>query len=165
MTQLTMELVGEKALVARLREMSGAIRRALLKAVTISVIDLQGKIQAKLAGPVLKERTHHLHDSIHYEVTSDETSVTGLVGTDVVYARYHEYGFHGTEQVREHLRRISVAFGHPIATVQATVRAHARHVDYAGHPFLRPTLAENAEAITERLDQAIQGAAKGEAQP
>lgn len=147
--------IHSEAVVARLSSMTDRVRKAVRNAVTSEAIRMQGLVKAKLAGPVLNERTHHLHDSIHFEVTDDAHGVTAIVGTDVKYAAYHEYGFHGTEQVRQHQRRISMVFGHPIATVTATIRAHARKVDYAGKSFMRSTLAEEAGHISDVIRAAI----------
>lgn len=151
---LTVRIESE-AVVAKLRAMDAAVRVALLRAVTEEAIRVQTRVRAKLTGDVLKERTHHLHDSIHFNVTNDANGVIATVGTDVVYAAIHEYGFTGTEQVREHIRRQSVAFGKPITPVEVSVRAHARKVNLPERSFLRSTLAEMATGIVERLEQAI----------
>lgn len=155
---ITITILGADQVVLRLREMTSATRAALARAVTASAIELEARAKEKLAGEVLKERTHHLHDSIHHQVQESASAVTGVVGTDVVYAAIHEYGFSGTEQVREHLRRISVAFGKPIAPVEATVRAHSRRMQMPERSFLRSSLKELEPAIVARLRAAVEQA-------
>lgn len=157
---LTVDIHSE-AVVARLQAMNGAVRSALKKTVVTEAIKVQARVMQKLAGEVLNERTHHLHDSIHYETRETATGIFAVVGTNVVYAAYHEYGFHGTQEVREHLRRVSVAFGRPIATVEANVRAHQRRVNYPARSFMRTTLAEKATEIKEAIETALEKVAHG----
>jgi phage gpG-like protein len=155
---LTIE-ISDEAVVAQLRAMPERLRANLRRAVVASAIDVQARTREKLAGEVLNERTHHLHDSIHFELTrDDQSSVVATVGTDVEYAAFWEYGFSGTEQVREHLRHVSVAFGKPIAPVDVLVRAHARHVNQPARSFLRSALEELAPEIRGRIEGAVQSA-------
>ena len=151
---LTVRIESE-AVVARLRAMDAQVRRALLRAVNGAAVDVVGRVQQKLSGEVLGEVSHRLHDSIHFKTTDTASGIIATVGTDVRYAAIHEYGFHGTEQVREHLRHQSVAFGRPIEPVDVAVRAHARQVNVPERSFLRSTLAELAPQIVERLEQAV----------
>lgn len=67
-------------------------------------------LQDYLSGPrpsVLGMVTGTLKKSISQEVTSNSKELTLKVGTNVPYARYHEEGFHGVEQVHSHLRSIA----------------------------------------------------------
>ncbi len=155
MSAITVEVRGADAVVAHLQAMSDEVRKALLRAVTQEAIIVQGRVREKLAGEVLAERTHHLHDSIHYEMREDSGSIIARVGTDIVYAAFHEYGFSGAEQVRAHLRRQSMAFGRPIAPIEVMVAAHTRQVEYAPRSFLRSTLEEKAAEIRAALEAAV----------
>lgn len=102
----------------------------------------------KLSGNPLHRRTGVLQASFRHQVVDDETSVSALVTTDSPYARYHEYGFHGTENVRAHTR-----LGRP-------VKAFTRTVNYAGRPFIRPGLKEYEPTIFAEIDRAIAEAIK-----
>jgi phage gpG-like protein len=146
--------IDDSNLRLRLASMPENVRRALTRAVTVSAIDMQAKVMAKLAGPVLNERTHHLHDSIHYQVDDSAAGVTATVGTNVVYARIHEHG--GDVTVRAHMMKMTQEFGRPITPREVLVRAHVAH--YPKRSFLRSTLAENAAAIQRRLETAVRGA-------
>lgn len=158
---LTVEIVGQEQVIAHLRSMSDGVRQNLKRAVIASSIDVQARSREKLAGEVLNERTHHLHDSVHYELVQDDAGgIVAKVGTDVVYARFWECGFSGTETVREHLRRQSVAFGKPIVPVDVLVKQHARKVNQAPRSFLGSALAELEPQIRDRLEQAVQQAVK-----
>jgi phage gpG-like protein len=157
---VTVELIGQDAVLLRLRAMGDAVRRSLLRAVTRAAIEVQARVRQKLAGEVLQERTHHLHDSIHYEVADSASGIVATVGTDVVYAAIHEYGFSGSEQVREHMRRVSVAFGKPIEPVDALVRAHSRQVNMPARSFLRSSLTELAPEIRSEIQAAVDQAVR-----
>lgn len=83
--------------------------------------------------------TRRLRDSIATQVQNTGTGVIGRIGTNVVYAAYHEFGFHGVVNVKAHSR-----LGH-------AVKAHERHVDYAGKPFLRPGLRKAMPVVTQQI--------------
>jgi len=160
MTALTIEANGLTEVMVRLQEMPDKVRRALGAAVYGQATRIQAIIKNdKLQGGVLNKRTGRLRDSIHIETDTTDGAVMARVGTDVEYAAYHEYGFSGTEQVREHLRHITAAFGRSLASPrEVLVRAHSRKVDYPAHSFLRSTLAEEAPAIIAALEGAVQQA-------
>jgi hypothetical protein len=52
----------------------------------------------------LGERTARLRQSIVSKVERDGDRVIGVIGTNVSYGAFHEFGFHGVEQVRGHSR-------------------------------------------------------------
>jgi phage gpG-like protein len=149
---------GLDELIVRLRTMGGEVRRRLLVAVTREAIALEGVVKAdKLSGQVLRNVTGRLRSSIHHEVEAEETHIVGIVGANMAKARYaafHEYGFHGAEQVAEHIRTIHQAFGRPITPREVLVRAHSRAIDYPGRSYLRSTLAERADGIRARIEAA-----------
>jgi len=155
---ITVQITGRDAVAAQLQAMSSAVQRALIDAVAQSAIAVQTRVQQKLAGEVLNERTGRLHDSI--AVISDGGGLTATIGTDVVYAGVHEFGFTGSETVREHLRRQSIAFGKPIAPVEVLVRAHSRRVDFPERSFLRSALAELEPDINDAIEAAVSEAVK-----
>lgn len=152
--------VNETAVRARLMSMGPSIRAALRRAVTRESIALQRLVKEKLSGPVLKNQTGRLRRSINYRVTETPDSITGTVGTNVVYARAHEFGLDRVVTVREHLRHITQAFGRPIPPKDVLVRAHPMHMHLKERSFLRSSLAERAPAIRESLIAAVQGAVR-----
>ena len=173
------------AIVTRFDQMPGHIRSALRAAVTGQAIDMERAVkEEKLSGQVLGQRTRRLRNSIFQRVVENDAQILGLVGANMAeakYAAFHEYGFHGTESVRAHLRQRTVLFreikftprgrlrrhrngeamgktvrlpdGAPIE-----VRAHERHVEYDGRSYLRSTLAERAPTIRAALEAAIRNA-------
>lgn len=75
----------------------------------------------------------------------------GGVGVMVAYAAYHEFGYHGTVQVRAHSRqqasRDIMRGRRKVASGTANVRAHSRNVNYDGHPYARPALSARADVV------------------
>ncbi len=75
----------------------------------------------------------HLRSSITPHASPDGV----VVGTNMVYAAIHQFGFSGTQAVPAHQRHIMHAFGKPLdkpRTVQ--VRAHSRRMNLVARPFL-----------------------------
>lgn len=52
------------------------------------------------------------------------------------YENLHQYGFYGNQQVPSHTRRISQAFGKPIAPREVTVGAHVRRMRVVARAFI-----------------------------
>lgn len=135
-------------------------------------------VQNKLAGQVLKVRTGRLRRGVGDDVQAQGNSVVGVVSDPVEYAARHEYGFTGTENVREHLRRSRAQFslrkvgkgGFETKGSRSKwsgkgdilVRAHTRHVDYPPHSFLRTGLADLMAqgVLEEEIDAALRRALK-----
>ncbi len=112
-----------------------------------------------LSGPrpgKLNVITTRLRGSITEEVTTAAQTVTGVIGTNVPYAAYHEFGFHGTVQVKGFNRVTHLVNGKNQMLAKggkknaaklktgfvgvSPVHAHPRRINYAGKPFLRPAL-------------------------
>jgi len=83
--------------------------------------------------------TARLHNSLDHAVDDSGRLPVLVVGSfpdeegDVEYAPAVELGFHGIEQVQEHVRRSRT--GRPV-----TVRAHTRNANTPEQPYLRPAL-------------------------
>lgn len=161
--KLTAEITGTSQVVERIKQITPNVRTALQKQVQRLTIQLQiHVVRDKLQGQVLNVRTGRLQRSISQTVTSDATSVTGVVSTAVKYARAHEYGFSGTVNVKEHLRTITQAFGKELKEpVTSTVKAHSMKMNLPERSFLRSALADQREAIVQGIQQAAnEGASK-----
>lgn len=87
-------VVGADRVIARFRRMGESIIRSVSEQVKRSTYELEAYIKAtKLGGQVLKRRTGRLSRSVHSEFLGlNTTDAKGVVGTNVVYARIHEYG-------------------------------------------------------------------------
>lgn len=145
------ELVGYAQVSRYLGDSADKLTAGLSKSISRLVLLLQRRVKMdKLSGQVLKVRTGRLRRSINTRMEGLNTqSVAGYVGTNVVYARAHEYGFTGQVNVKQSLRMQTKAWGKDITPVQVTVRAHPRNVSLPERSFLRSAL-EGMEAEIQR---------------
>jgi len=149
-------LVGDRQVLERLRAVPDAVNSSLLRTITRLGIELQREVQQdKLGGQVLKSRTGSLRSSIDLTVDQSGGAIAANVFSDSPYAAVHEYGFVGTISVRVSLRRITKAFGRPIAEKMINVRAYDRRVDLPERSFLRSALEDMAPAIREEVQTAL----------
>jgi phage gpG-like protein len=95
---------------------------------------------------------------VNQRVTDDSDSIVGMVGSNVIYAKFQELGFTGSQNVRQSLRTIKQAFGKTIkgGPVTFTVQAHTRNVNYPAHSFLASSLKE----LEPEFKASIQAATK-----
>lgn len=128
----------------------------LLKISQRWAIKLQGHVKAdKLTGQVLHNRTGTLRRSINQKVTRGPTEIKAIVGTNVSYARPHEFGFQGVVSVREHVRMQRMAWGLPMKDPhQVTVRAHPMKMNIPEKSFLRSALADYRDEIVQEMTKA-----------
>ena len=138
----------------------GAYRRAIRDTILRLSMLMVGKVKdSKLSGQVLNVRTGRLRRSINMKLEETPAEVAGYVGTNVVYARPHEFGLTMDEQVKEHMRTATQAWGRMIKNPHATlVRAHVRHVTLPERSFLRSTLEEMQPQIKAELASAMENA-------
>lgn len=160
----------------KLKRVPRAIEAMVYRTVQRLAIDLQGYVKAdKLSGQVLHVRTGTLRRSINQEVQQSGSVIKGIVGTNVKYARIHEYGFAGEMTVKEHLRRRKETiladikqYGAEIGKLSGlrnihstgemfTVRAHMRHVNLPERSFLRSALKDFEPKIIQQLKAAATG--------
>jgi phage gpG-like protein len=131
------------------------IERRVLQVVTKLGLMVEAETKKNLSDRVLRVRTGRLRASIARDIRQSGTAVEAIVGTNVKYARVHEYGFSGTQNVRAHLRTIKQAWGKQIQPRQVEVRAHARTVNLPARSFLRTALREIAPYLEPELRKAI----------
>ena len=145
-------VIGSEAAVARFQGFPNKLREQLKAGVgrAALLVQIQTK-EAKLSGQVLNVRTGRLRRSINVKTSETATAVSASVGTNVAYARVHEYGFQGTVSVREHLATSKLGN-------KFTVRGHNRNVNVPEKSFLRSALADMAPQIRVEFEQAIQRA-------
>ncbi len=156
MSGVSVSFSGLDSLTVRLREMPAAIRANVSATIKKESLRLESVVkEEKLSGGVLNNRTGRLYNAIHSDTTETPSAITGAVYASMAeagYARFWEYGFSGIEQVREHLRHMTVAFGHALDTPKdVLVRAHSRHVDQPARSYLRSTLEENRAALEDTI--------------
>ena len=133
--------IDRKSLNNLLRKLDDSVRpRVLIKSLKLSGSFLKGWIvESRLKGPrpkFLGRISARLSTSI--QATEPEQISDGYqirIGTNVEYARKHEFGFVGKEQVGAHTRK-----GHP-------VRAFTRNINLRARPFLRPALESRSNQL------------------
>lgn len=152
---IRLHLIGDNALIAKLRHITPATEKTLQDGLFRLVLRLQKKIQAeKLTGQVLRVQTGTLRRSITHQVfMTPQVALTGVVSTNVVYGRQHEYGFQGTLSIKAHQRYIKKAWGKSLKQSRhVAIRPHARTVKYPERSFLRSALrAMQSEVATTLL--------------
>lgn len=86
------------------------------------------------------------------------------VGTNVAYAAAHNFGIDKevTQQVREHVRRITQAFGKPVEMKAVTVKAHSRklHMKLPAREFMLiqdEDMEDIADVITGNINKLMRG--------
>jgi len=148
-------VVGAERTEKELRGLAAAVEARAKRVTERFCLDLSARVKArKLTGQVLNVQTGRLRRSIHHEVRSDRTRVTGTVGTNVEYARIHEFG--GIAERAEHNRLVAMAFGKPLkAPVWQTVRAHQAR--FPTRSFLRSTLGEMQGQYFAALRKMLEG--------
>lgn len=144
------QIYGDAKVITRFERFPSRLRQELRVAVQRAGFRVQRTSkESKLSGQVLKVQTGRLRRSVNVRVTEEATAVQATVGTNVSYARPHEYGFQGVVTVREHLRRAKTQFK------ASLVRSHTRRVDMPARSFLRSALADQREAIRREFEQAV----------
>lgn len=165
---ISIEIVGRDKLERALTSRPGVLQKAIRRALGLSAATVLRRAVLNVSGKVLKVDTGRLRQSLGFEVDSEGRQAT--VGTNVVYARRHEYGFRGPEVVRAHDRRITHAFGKRIrgtskgarhgGAVIAHVRGHIRIADTPERPFMRPALQESKSDIERHFSDILKAALK-----
>lgn len=139
------------------------VEKALYRTMSRIVIKFARKVkEEKLSGQVLKNRTGRLRRSIAPNVYGSGTTIIGEVGTNVEYAAAHEYGFHGTVTVKEHLRMMTKAFGRLVRNPhKIKVSRHQAQRNLPERSFLRSVLEEMRPEIRQDLENALVEAVRG----
>jgi phage gpG-like protein len=149
---ITATLIGDREVVAKLNAAPDKLRQGLARAVTRLALETERLAKQKVSGPVLKVRTGSLRSSINIGSTPyvTPTAIYGQVGTNIRYARIHEFGgqIHVPE-IRPKKARV-LAFEVGGQTVFA-MRAAAHVVKMPERSFLRSALREMQPRIEEEL--------------
>lgn len=150
-------LVGDKAIIARLKEMPSAVNQALYVKVLALSLKLEKYVKTgKLNGQVLNRITGALSRSIFSGVDRRDEAVFGRVYSsgDVKYAAIHEYGGVTAPHVI-YPKKASV-----LAFMKGGQQVFARKVNHPGsripeRSFLRSGLSDMATEISTEMKQAV----------
>ncbi len=151
-------VVGDRALIARFREMPRAINQALYAKVLALSLKLEKKVKVdKLNGQVLNRITGALARSIHSVVDRQEHLVLGRVFSsgDVKYAAIHEYGGTTKPHIIEPKKANVLAF-----TGKGGETIFAKKVNHPGskmpeRSYMRSSLHDMSTEISLGMKEAI----------
>jgi len=97
-----------------------------------------------------------LADAYAVQVQAEGNAVEVALSNSLPYAAFYEFGFQGSEQVSEHLRQMTEAFGKPVATPhEVLVRSYSRQVDAPAHGAVAQAMEGMAPQITDSFTQAV----------
>lgn len=133
----------QTALTERQRRMMKLITLALKRSgehvLTFALENVTGKVLHIRSGNLARRMTKIV----------DEAALTVRVGTTVLYAPRHEFGFHEEEQVSGHFKRINKVFGKPVRTITAYWNPYTRMANTPERPFMRPALRSAKPGIAQ----------------
>lgn len=157
---ITANIVGSDKVTSGLESRKSSAMGAIERAVKSSALSLVAYIKKeKLSGQVLNVKTGTLRRSITARFETAGNEIRAYVGTNLKYARIHEYGFKGQVPVKAHQRMMNVAWGRRVKEPRMIdVRAHAMKMNVPARPFMAPSLAENREKISSDIRRALVGA-------
>lgn len=176
----------EQVVLTHAETLDAKVLQALKTGLARGLLLVVGMVQLDfLSGPrpsKIQSVTGRLRQSITSKVEGGNGRIVGRVGSNVKYAAYHEFGFHGTVNVRAHTRvmqnfnesgsEVPFAPGRVVSGVLQTrkqvarrqkrgfvavqfVRAHSRRVNYAGKPYVRPALEKSGPVIIAELNKEL----------
>lgn len=150
---ISVTIVGAKEVAAKFAAMPAKIHQSLLATITSLALQVERHVkQDKLEGQVLQHITGKLQNSIHSETTDSADKIIGRIySAGCNYAAIHEYGFSGSETVREHIR--THVFGREVAPFN--VPSFSRTMNMPERSFLRSALADFEPKIISELQVAV----------
>ena len=135
-----------------------------------------------LSGPrpdKLDVRTTRLRQSMTCAVETTSDGIRGMIGSNVLYAAFHEFGFSGVQNVSSFTRVIGQVSKGGLEvdtrskrkysesrkrgaerqksgyTLVEFVQAHTRKINYKGRPFARPALEKSMPRILSEIKDEI----------
>ncbi len=148
-------VTGDREVIADLRRFDAAARGELQKGIGRIALKLLTRVKAqKLSGQALNVRTGRLRRSITQRVEASADEINGIVGTNVEYGKFHEYG----RSVKAELKQHRDGFKAGLTASKPEVNPD----DLPPRSFLRSALAElKKEGVIEAeisaaIDRAVQ---------
>lgn len=175
--------------IEKTRRIDGKVIEAGKLGIQRGLYAAQGLAQREyLRGPRptrLDVKTGRLRNSLWVKIGESATTAQGILGSNVKYAAFHEFGFTGTVNVKAHKRavkamkdgkrieprkaimkdgkRIGWKMGLAPAAADAgavvtyaEVRAHSRRVDYAGKPYARPAVTRSLPMMIAEMKREME---------
>jgi phage gpG-like protein len=148
------KITSGKDVPQKLRSASGLIQSAVDKAVLRLAVKMTAMVKNKLSNDVLRVRSGRLRRSINYKITKDGDTTTASVGTNVVYAKTHEYGLTIPAHIVRARRGKALKFmagGKMMFRKQVSIPA----VKMPERSFLRASLRQMQPEIQTELSKAL----------
>ena len=157
-TQVTVDVKGWESLATAIGNATPRLATELKTTVTAETLELQRHVvQDKLSGQVLHARSGVLRRSITAHVEESGGALRGIVGTNLVYARIHEYGGSVHVPALVPVRARALHWVGPAGDVFAmSTKPHT--VTIPARSYRRSALADRRDAILAALRNAIRRA-------
>lgn len=147
-------VTGGRETAKKLRGEAKQVREAVRKTMGRLVLELMVKVKRdKLSGQALNVRTGRLRRSITQRIEVHGTTIEGVVGTNVEYGKFHEYGL--GLKVKDELKKQREGFK---AGLTANKPLSADNLPPGS--FLRSALKEMKPRIREEFRQAVKEVSK-----
>ncbi len=143
---------GAKKTAKNLRNVGKRTHGAIRKSLASLVLELMTKVKLeKLSGPgtgqALNVRTGRLRRSITQRITDSGREVRGIVGTNVEYAKFHEFG----QSIKADLQKHREGFKAALKANKPALSAG----DLPPRSFLRSALKDMEPRIREEFANAV----------
>lgn len=143
---------GAKKTAKNLRNVGKRTHDSVRKSLGRLTLELMTKVKLeKLSGPgtgqVLNVRTGRLRRSITQRITDNGREVRGIVGTNVEYAKFHEFG----QSIKSDLKKQREGFKAGLAASKPALKSG----DLPPRSFLRSALKEMEPRIREEFAHAV----------
>lgn len=143
---------GAKKTAKNLRNVGKRTHDSVRKSLGRLTLELMTKVKLeKLSGPgtgqALNVRTGRLRRSITQRITDNGREVRGIVGTNVEYAKFHEFG----QSVKDELKKHREGFKAKLKANKPALKAD----DLPPRSFLRSALKEMEPRIREEFAHAV----------
>ena len=151
MSGISVTIVGREEILARFRSLASRVPNVVRARMLLEMSKTAEFIRAeKLSGQLVKNRTGTLRRSIHPDAEASGSTITGIVGTNVEYAKYLERGTAAHE--------ITPKSAKVLAFKKGGEMVFARHVNHPGiqaRRFLAGSIEERTSAIVAGLRESV----------
>lgn len=139
---------GGRETAKKLRGEAKQVREAVRKTMGRLVLELLVKVKRdKLSGQALNVRTGRLRRSITQRIEVHGTTIEGVVGTNVEYAKFHEYG----QSIKADLKKQREGFKAGLTASKPSLTAD----DLPPRSFLRSALREMKQHNNEEIERTV----------
>jgi phage gpG-like protein len=152
-------------------EMAAGLARALDHENELTIGHIQARKLSKRGPDTLGVVTNRFRSSVNRtEATVEGDVITSALGSNVAYAKIHEFGFDGDVEVKAHKRRIIALDryerkGQRLVQTQSglpgEIRAHSRHMRMPARAPFKTSLEERGPRYSRSLSAAILAAWNG----